>query len=712
MTEQNKSKHTGSAKEVTMENELNFHSLFTAMTEGVAIHQMIYDDKGKAVDYIIRDVNPSFEKNLGIPSDKAKGSLASVLYGVKPPPYIDIYEHVLKTGNPYFFTTYFQLLDRYFEISVFIPKENWFATLFLDITGSRRASEELRSTGIKYRRLYESLMDGFVRIDMQGNIREFNSCFRSMLGHREEELLDLPYLEITPHHWHEYEKRIINNQVIPNGYSDVFETEYRKKDGTVFPVEVRISLIRDEKGDPDGMWAVVRDITERKNAELELEQLIDRFNLATRSGAMGVWEWDLKANKLLWDDKMFELYGIEQNEFSANPLDWYKQLHPDDVARCKEDIKQAVRGEKEYNSEFRIVRKDSSIHFIKAYAQVVRNSAGIPLRLTGINFDITQQKKTQESLVISEMFNHGLVESAPVGILFLDQTGLITYENPAMKLMMGTPEDSESFVIGRMIQEIPEIRSVLSDSKISRLLSAERINAGEIHYKSILGKELDLEIYTAPLLNHEGKIHGIILMAVDITKSVASDKELRESERKYRLLYESIRDGFVLMDMNKRMIENNSFFLTMTGYSQDDINNMKSIRSIVPEKWYEKVDLIIQDQVMNQGYSDVFEIEYHRKDNSIFPVEVRLFLHKDQAGNNNGLWGIVRDITERKKMEDKVKEMNVILEQKVEQKTKELQERVKELERFYKATIDRELRMKEMRTYIAELESQLEKTNK
>jgi PAS domain S-box-containing protein len=712
MTERNNPKNAGSEGEDIMENEFNFHSLFATMTEGVAIHQMIYDEKGKAVDYIIRDVNPSFEKNLGIPSDKAKGALASVLYGVTPPPYIDIYEHVLKTGDPYFFTTYFQLLDRYFEISVFIPKENWFATLFLDLTGSRRASEELRSTGTKYRRLYESLMDGFVRLDMDGNIREFNSYFRSMLGYKDEELLNLNYLDITPHHWHEYEKRIINNQVVPNGYSDVFEKECRKQDGTVFPVEIRISLIRDEKGNPDGMWVVVRDITERKNAELELEQLIDRFNLATRSGEMGVWEWDIKANKLLWDDKMFELYGIEQEAFAGNLDDWLKLLHPEDVARCMEEINQALNGEKEYNSEYRVVYKDTSIHFIKAYAQVVRNSAGTPLRLTGINFDITDQKKTQESLIISEMFNHGLVESAPVGILFLDQTGLITYENPAMKLMMGTPEETESFVVGKFFQEVPQIKSVLSEIEISRLLSAERINAGEIHYKSILGKELDLEIYTAPLLNKEDKIHGIILMAVDITKSVASGKELRESERKYRLLYESIRDGFVLMDMNKRIIENNSFFLTMTGYSQNDINNMKSIRRIVPEEWYEKVDGIIETQVMSRGYSEVFEIEYCRKDSTRFPVEVRLFLHKDKEGNANGFWGIVRDITERKKMENEVKEMNVILEHKVEQKTKELQERVKELERFYKATIDRELRMKEMRTRIEELELQLEKMNK
>ena len=409
---------------------------------------------------------------------------------------------------------------------------------------------------------------------------------------------------------------------------------------------------------------------------------------------------------------MFEIYGIEKEEFSNDLSSWEKYIYPDDITQNQKEIEQALRGGKEYDCEFRAVFKDGSIHYIKAYGQVVRNTAGKPLRLTGINFDITEQKKTQESLIISEMFNHGLVEAAPVGILFLDKSGLMTYENPAMKAMMGYPVDEESPVTGKYFQELPQIKAVLSESEIEKILSAERINALEIHYKSLTDKEVDLEIYTAPLLNKEGEVHGIILMSVDITKPIAARNELLESERKYRMLYESLRDGFVLMDMHKHIIETNSFFLTMTGYSQEEIANLESIRSIVPEKWYGKVDSIINDRFFDQGYSDIFEIEYCRKDNSIFPVEVRLFLHKNKEGINDGMWGIVRDITERKKMENEVKEMNIILEGKVEQKTKELQERVKELERFYKATIDRELRLKEMRTRIEELESMLEKFNK
>ena len=388
-----------SSSENLPERELNFHSLFTAMTEGVAIHQMIYDASGKAVDYVIRDVNPSFEKNLGIPVDKAKGALATQLFGLNPPPYIDIYEHVVKTGEPYYFTSFFQPLKKHFEISVFMPREDWFATVFLDITGTRNAIEELRLTSTKYRRLYESMMNGFARTDMEGNIKEFNSYFREMLGYSESELQQMTYLDITPVQWHEYEKRIIRNQVIPNGYSEVYEKEYQKKDSSVFPVELRISLIRDETGKPEGMWASVRDITDRKVSEQELERMIDKFNLATRSGNMGVWEWLVNTDKLDWDDKMFELYEVDKNNFPGNLMAWESVLHPDDLERIREDVKLALSGEKEFDCEFRVIHPNGSIHYLKAYAQVVWDSGGNPLWMTGINFDITYRKKLDIELM-------------------------------------------------------------------------------------------------------------------------------------------------------------------------------------------------------------------------------------------------------------------------------------------------------------------------
>lgn len=120
--------------------EEKFRSLYETMTEGVALHQVVYDKEGKPIDYRIEDINPAFEKHVGIAVDVAKGALASELYGVSPAPFIDEYSKVAESGKPYSFQIYFPPLSKHFEISVFSPQKGWFATIFNDIT-ERKISE-------------------------------------------------------------------------------------------------------------------------------------------------------------------------------------------------------------------------------------------------------------------------------------------------------------------------------------------------------------------------------------------------------------------------------------------------------------------------------------------------------------------------------------------------------------------------------------------
>ncbi|MBU2561168.1 MAG: PAS domain S-box protein [Nanoarchaeota archaeon] len=142
-------------------------------------------------------------------------------------------------------------------------------TLFYNL---KKKIKELKKSEKKYRELYEGSSDGFVRVDMNGEIKEFNQAFKNMLGYSENALFKKTYVQLTPKKWHAIEAKIVKEQILTREHSEPYEKEYIRKDGTVFPIELRTYLIKDEKSKPIGMWAFVRDITERKKAEEELRR--------------------------------------------------------------------------------------------------------------------------------------------------------------------------------------------------------------------------------------------------------------------------------------------------------------------------------------------------------------------------------------------------------------------------------------------------------
>ena len=151
-----------------------------------------------------------------------------------------------------------------------------------DITDRKRAEKERQASEAKYRRLYQGMMDAFVSVSMDGRIQEFNDAYCQMLGYSPDELYALTYHDLTPSRWHPFEAEIVRDQVLRRGYSDTYEKEYRRKDGTIVPVELRTYLIADEKGEPNAMWAIIRDITERKATEAALQRSHDELEQKVR----------------------------------------------------------------------------------------------------------------------------------------------------------------------------------------------------------------------------------------------------------------------------------------------------------------------------------------------------------------------------------------------------------------------------------------------
>jgi PAS domain S-box-containing protein len=140
------------------------------------------------------------------------------------------------------------------------------------------------------------------------------------------------------------------------------------------------------------------DITERKRAEDALRLSSERLQLATRVASIGIWDWDIPKNELVWDESMYQLYGIRRGDFGGAYDAWIRTVHPEDKEYTDGEIQAALRGEREYAPEFRIVRPDGAIRHIKADSRTIKDRQGKPLRMIGTNIDITERKQSEEEL--------------------------------------------------------------------------------------------------------------------------------------------------------------------------------------------------------------------------------------------------------------------------------------------------------------------------
>ena len=174
---------------------------------------------------------------------------------------------------------------------------------------------------------------------------------------------------------------------------------YLHKNGTTIFVNLIVTAIRDINGEITGFLGIANDITERKKAEEEVKKASARLELATVAGGIGVWELDIVSNILLADDQMYKLFGVEKNGYDDAYETWLAGIHPDDRERTDLEIGMAILGKKEFDTEFRVVWPDGSVHSNRALANVQRDDSGNPLRMIGTIWDITEQKKTEATLL-------------------------------------------------------------------------------------------------------------------------------------------------------------------------------------------------------------------------------------------------------------------------------------------------------------------------
>jgi PAS domain S-box-containing protein len=279
-----------------------------------------------------------------------------------------------------------------------------------DITDRKRAEEELQATKIQLVNALEIAHLGPWEYDVANDIFTFNDQFYKIFRTTAEQcggytMHSAAYARRFIHPDDMYmvgeETRKAIETADPN-FNRQIEHRMLYADGTIGHISVRFFIAKDSHGTTVKTYGVNQDITERKQVEEKILLLNERISTATRSAQVGIWDWDVVNNRLEWDDQMYALYGQNREEFAGAYEAWLKGLHPDDRASCDEESRRALRGEKEYDTEFRVVWSDGSIHFIKANGDVFRDADGKPLRMIGVNYDITDRKQAEDELKRSE----------------------------------------------------------------------------------------------------------------------------------------------------------------------------------------------------------------------------------------------------------------------------------------------------------------------
>ena len=261
-----------------------FKSLFDNLPQGVALYKMVYDTKDLPVDFILLESNRAYDNLHSFSRDQIGKKAIEYNPQIKndSTDWIGIYSKVANLGVSETFEVHCCATDEWYKIYVFSPKNTFFISIFTNITNQkkkasqklknqRRAKRALLLAEKRYCRFFETSHDGIMARDIYGKMIDCNKAYAKMLGYTKKELRNLSVQQLLPELWHEQRDKIVK-KVLRSGRSIVFEREYKRKDGSVFPASVRTWRLVDPNGPVIGIWSIVRDITEQKDQQKSLKQ--------------------------------------------------------------------------------------------------------------------------------------------------------------------------------------------------------------------------------------------------------------------------------------------------------------------------------------------------------------------------------------------------------------------------------------------------------
>ncbi|MBT4768976.1 MAG: PAS domain S-box protein, partial [Rhodospirillaceae bacterium] len=479
-----------------------------------------------------------------------------------------------------------------------------------------------------------------------------------------------------------------------------FETRHKRKDGSIFPVEIRVNTI-DFEGE-EYHFAVAHDITGQKDTLERLRQSEERFQLAVKGSTDGIWDWDIRKGEGFHSDRWCELLGYGPGELPEKYATFANLLHPDDKSRVLEAIHLHLEERVPYEEEMRLRTKSGNYKWFLERGQAQWDADGKPLRMSGSISDINQRKRAENDL---RRANRALtvlghcaqtIVEADDEFKLLEAACRVAVEEGGYQLAwVGTREYDPGKTIRPLVQwggdeeYIKEIGALSWDEKAEKKPPAWRaIQTARPAVFNNLQAEPDFEpwrelaekhgyaaLISLPLIVDGEVIATYALYAPeadafddqerDLLLKVAENISLgiqalreraarEEAERMLRLTLFSLdhtRDSFLGMTSDSRLFYVNEAACKGLGYAREELLNM-TIPDIDPHASAEGWPAHWARLKKEKSYQ--FESTHKKKDGTVFPVEVVVNFIEFEGEEYN--FASVRDITRRNEMEERLRQ--------------------------------------------------------
>ena len=603
-------------------------------------------------------VNDSFCVNLGYDREELVGKNYRLIATNKEfKPVFLAFNQVYRTGEPNNgFVNEVIRKDgsvNYYESSI-APQRNeggeiiGFRCVGRDITGRKQLEEAVVKSEERYRTILEQLQDSYYEVDMAGNFTFVNESTGHSFGYSREELIGQNYHLVIPEedikaHFTAY------NEVYRTGKPNKgFPYRIRRKDGSILFSEVAIDLRRDELGNVMGFKSISRDVTQRRQMEEELQKLAsvvrhsnELVNLATPQGKM-----------IFLNEAGVRMLGIDPQEVDKFN---FMQVIPDHLKELvQSELLPALMQGSTWKGDLQYLNlKTGALTDVHAMTFAIKDtSTGAPLYLANVSLDITERKKAEAALKESEERVRTSMENAPDGIYMNDLHGTFLYGNRRCEELIGYRREE---LIGKNFLEM----NILSEDSVATAAAMlQENNKGkstgpdELALINKDGHRVPIEINTSVIQRGNEKV--VLAFVRDIAERKKAEAALRESEERYRALFDRSLDLVYVRDLEGNFIDANSSALKLLGYCKEEIPIM-NFTTLLDSTQFPKTIQILKELTDTGFQKEPGEFKLKRNDGTFISVETQeSVIYRN--GKPHSVQGVGRDITGRKKAEAALQE--------------------------------------------------------